>query len=78
MTVFNTDVDDINNICSLVGEILQLSSDINASTTNEKIERNCSLINSKAITIKKKAQRMEDRLTQYKTTIESLGFKRVR
>lgn len=78
MGAFNTDLDNINNICSLVGEILQLSLDIESSTGNKKIERDCTLINKKAITIKDKAKRMENRLKDYRTTIESLGFKRVK
>lgn len=78
MGAFNTDLDDINNICSLVGEILQLSLDIESTTGNKKIERDCSLINKKAMTIKDKAQRMENRLKDYKTAIEDLGFKRVK
>lgn len=78
MGAFNTDLDDINNICSLVGEILQLTLDIDANTENKKIERDCTLINKKAMTIKDKAQRMENRLKDYKTAIESLGFKRVK
>lgn len=78
MSAFNTDLDDINNICSLVGEILQLSLDIESNTGNKKIERDCNLINKKAMTIKNKAQRTENRLKDYKTVIESLGFKRVK
>lgn len=78
MGAFNTDLDDINNICSLVGEILQLTLDIDASTENKKIERDCTLINKKAMTIKDKAQRMENRLRDYRSAITSLGFTRVR
>jgi len=78
MSAFNTELDSINNICSLVGEILQLTLDIDASTENKKIERDCALINKKAMTIKSKAQRMENRLRNYKAAIESLGFKRVK
>ena len=78
MSTFNTNLDDINNICSLVGEVLELSLDIQSRTSNEQIIRDCDLINKKVYTIKKKAQRMENRLKEYKITIESLGFKRVR
>ena len=78
MSTFDTELDSINNICSLVGEIMQLSLDINSRTNNEKIENACTLISKKAYTIKEKAQKMENRLEEYKTTIESLGFKRVK
>lgn len=78
MGAFNTDLDDINNICSLVSEILQLTMDIDSHTTSFKIAKDCDLINRKAMTIKGKAQRMENRLKDYKTAIESLGFKRVK
>lgn len=78
MSTFDTELDSINNICSLVGEIMQLSLDINSRTGNEKIEKDCTLITRKAYTIKEKAQKMENRLKEYKTTIESLGFKRVK
>ena len=78
MSTYDTELDSINNICSLVGEIMQLSLDINSRTNNEKIENACTLITKKAYTIKEKAQKMENRLKEYKTTIESLGFKRDR
>lgn len=78
MSTFNTDLDSINNICSLVGEILQLSLDIHSRTENEQIIKDCELIVRKATTIKTKAQKMEDRLHQYRGAIEDLGFKRVR
>ena len=85
MSTFDTELDSINNICSLVGEIMQLSLDINSRTGNEKIEKDCALITrkaytikEKAYTIKEKAQKMENRLKEYKTTIESLGFKRIK
>lgn len=78
MSTFDTELDSINNICSLVGEIMQLSLDIHSRTGNEKIEKDCTLIARKAYTIKEKAQKMENRLKEYKTTIESLGFKRVK
>lgn len=77
--MYDTELDGINNIiCSLVGEIMQLSLDIHSRTSNGKIENACTLIAKKAYTIKEKAQKMENRLKEYKTTIESLGFKRVR
>ena len=78
MSTFNTELDDINNICSLVGEILELALDIRSRSGNEVIIKDTDLIGSKAYTIKKKAQRMENRLKEYKVTIESLGFKRVK
>lgn len=78
MSKDDTELDSINNICSLVGEIMQLSLDINSRTGNKKIEKDCALITKKAYTIKEKAQKMENRLKEYKTTIESLGFKRVK
>lgn len=52
MSTFDTELDSINNICSLVGEIMQLSLDINSRTGNEKIEKDCALITRKAYTIK--------------------------
>ena len=78
MSTFNTELDDINNICSLVGEILELQLDITSRTNNSTINKDCGLITKKAITIKNKAQRMENRLKEYKIAIESLGFKRVK
>ena len=78
MSTHNTDLDDINNICSLVKEILELTTDIRSRTGNEKITNCTELITSKALTIRRKAQAMENRLKEYKTAIEGLGFKRER
>ena len=78
MSTYNTDLDNINNICSLVKEIIELTTDVRSRTGNEKITNCTDLITSKALTIRNKAQAMENRLKQYKTTIESLGFKRER
>ena len=78
MSTYNTELDEINHICSLVGEILELSLDIYSRTSNEQINKDCDLIVKKATTIKSKAQRMENRLREYRVGIEGLGFKRVR
>ena len=78
MSTHNTDLDNINNICSLVKEILELTTDIRSRTGNEKITNCTELITSKALTIRRKAQAMENRLKEYKTAIEGLGFKRER
>lgn len=78
MSTFDTELDEINHICSLVGEILELGLDVFQQTTNEKILTDINLISSKASTIKNKAQRMENRLREYRVAIEGLGFKRVK
>lgn len=78
MSTYDTDLDEINHICSLVGEILELGTDIFEQTTNKQILERVNLISSKASIIKNKAQRMENRLREYKVAIEGLGFKRVK
>jgi len=78
MSTFDTELDEINHICSLVGEILELSLDIYSRTSSEQINKDCDLIAKKATTIKSKAQRMENRLREYRVAIEGLGFKRVK
>ena len=85
MSTHNTDLDEINNICSLVKEIIELANEVSYDLPDESFKdyqatvfHNADLIVSKANTIKSKAQAMENRLKDYKTTIESLGFKRVK
>lgn len=74
MSTYDTDLDSINNICSLVGEIVELSDEIG----KDNIKKCKDLIKSKALTIKDKAQKMEDRLKIYRKSIESMGFKRTK
>ena len=74
MSTYNTDLDNINNICSLVKEIVELAEGIRKPSNNKETE----LIVSKALTIRNKAQAMENRLHAYRGAIEDLGFKRVR
>ena len=81
MSTYDTDLDDINNICSLVGEIIELTNEIDRNKYNTQFSyiENCKeLIKSKAWTIKDKAQKMENRLKIYRGSIEDLGFKRVK
>lgn len=85
MSIHNTELDSINNICSLVKEIIELASELeydypeaSYKEFTKVVFKNADLIVAKANTIRNKAQRMEDRLRDYKTTIESLGFKRVK
>ena len=83
MSTHNTDLDSINHICSLVEEIQELLIEIENMVLEDDIDkagirRRKNLIRSKASTIKSKAQKMENRLKDYRVTIESLGFKRIR
>lgn len=83
MSTYNTDLDSINNICSLVAEIVELTEEIEREThkvalKRENIKKCKDLVKSKVLTIKDKATRMEERLKTYKKGIEELGFKRVR
>ena len=78
MSTYNTDLDNINNICSLVKEIVELVNESPVSEVPNSIIDNLDLIRSKALTIRRKAQAMENRLKEYKTAIEGLGFKRER
>lgn len=83
MSTYDTDLDSINNICSLVAEIVELTEDIDKEThkvalKRENIKKCKDLIKVKALTIKDKATRMEERLKVYKKGIENLGFKRVK
>ena len=83
MSTYDTDLDSINNICSLVAEIVELADEIGKEThkvtlKRENIKKYEELIKSKALTIKDKANRMEERLKLYKKGIEELGFKRVK
>ena len=72
MSTYDTDLDSINNICSLVKEIVELTENLDS----DEIYKN--LIKDKALTIKDKATRMEERLKTYKKGIEELGFKRIK
>ena len=83
MSTYNTDLDSINNICSLVEEIVQLTEDIGIDLSLKQLDEclinKCrNLIKDKALMIKSKATRMEERLKTYKKGIESMGFKRIR
>ena len=81
MSTYDIDLDDINNICSLIGEIIELTNSIDREkcmTHFSCIEDYKELIKSKALTIKEKAQKMENRLKLYRGSIEDLGFKRVK
>ena len=81
MSTYDTDLDKINNICSLVAEIIELVEDIHKEITLENIDKEyikkCKyLIKDKALMIQKKATRMEERLKTYKKGIEAMGFRR--
>lgn len=83
MSTYDTDLDSINNICSLVAEIVELTEEIEkenhkVTLKRENIKKCKDLVKSKALTIKDKATRMEERLKVYKKGIENLGFKRVK
>lgn len=83
MSTYDTDLDSINNICTLISEITELTDEIGREAGKDEIEgyyiiRLKDFIKSKALTIKDKATRMEERLKVYKKGIENLGFKRVR
>lgn len=81
MSTYDTDLDSINNICSLVAEIIELTNSIDREKCTAHfscIEDYKELIKSKALTIKDKAQKMENRLKLYRGSIEDLGFKRVK
>jgi hypothetical protein len=77
------DLDSINNICSLVEEIIELADEVSKEASKDEIDgsyikRLQNFIKSKALTIKDKANRMEERLKLYRKGIEELGFKRVK
>ena len=85
MSIYNTDLDNINNVCSLVKEIIELANDLRYDLPEADLEeyqrvafKNLELIVSKALTVRNKAQAMENRLKEYRSAIQSLGFKRVR
>jgi len=71
-----------DNITSLIINLEDHISNNHLSSEDEKIINNSilNLMNIKQDIIKAniKAQNMEDRLKEYKTTIEGLGFQRVR
>ena len=83
MSTYDTDLDGINNICSLVAEIVELADEMGKEANKDEIDgyyiiRLKDFVKSKALTIKDKANRMEERLKLYKKGIEELGFKRVK
>ena len=83
MSTYDTDLDSINNICSLVAEIVELTDEIGKEAGKDEIDgyyiiRLKDFIKSKALTIKDKATRMEERLKIYRKNIEALGFRRIR
>lgn len=83
MSTYDTDLDSINNICTLISEIVELSKDIENEThkvalKRENIKKYKDLIESKALIVKDKATHMEERLKTYKKGIENLGFKRTK
>ena len=83
MSTYDTDLDSINNICSLVGEIVELADEMGKEASKDEIDgyyiiRLKDFVKSKALTIKDKAQRMEDRLKIYRKSIEAMGFKRTK
>ena len=75
MSISDTELDAINNICTLSEEVIAIAFEI---SHDSKYSKEMDLIRSKVFTIKNKAQRMENRLREYKAAIESLGFKRVK
>lgn len=85
MSTHNTELDSINNICSLVKEIIELANELeydfpeaSYKEFQKVVFNNSNLIVSKANTIKSKAQAMENRLKEYRSSIQSLGFKRIK
>ncbi len=83
MSTYDTDLDSINNICSLVGEIVELADEMGKEASKDEIDgyyiiRLKDFVKSKALTIKDKAQKMEDRLKIYRKSIEAMGFKRTK
>ena len=72
--IANTQFDENQHICNLVDEIVILTK--NAQPMN--LENYLYLIREKAKCIKRKAQKMENRLKEYKVGIEELGFKRIK
>lgn len=79
MSTYDTELDSINNICSITDEILQLATQINLEVGyNREISNYCDLISAKMKTVQQKAMRMEARLKAYRKNIEDLGFRRVR
>ena len=68
----NTKFDKENYVCILCKEIVALTQ---SKTVTKEIMK---LIRSKVKTIRKKAQKMENRLIDYRNAIEGLGFKRTK
>lgn len=64
-------------ICSHHDDIIQWCSEVSLLTKDKRILEKIHRIECAATDTKKIGQRMEDRLYEYKTTIESLGFKRL-
>lgn len=83
MSTYNTELDSINNICTLISEIVELAGEIGKEAGKDEIDgyyiiRLKEFIKNKALTVKDKATRMEERLKTYKKGIEDLGFRRVK
>ena len=70
--VDNTKFDEENYVCILCKEIVALTQ--SKIVTKETMK----LIRSKVKTIRKKAQKMENRLIDYRNAIEGLGFTRTK
>lgn len=70
--ISNTDLDKENYVCILCKEVVALTQ------SKEITKETMKLIRSKVKTIRKKAQKMENRLMAYKNAIESLGFERIK
>ena len=74
--IANTQFDEEQHICNLVDEIIKLTKLVDPNLVHT--ETYLDLIREKAKYIKRKAQKMENRLKEYKIGIEELGFKRIR
>lgn len=71
-----------DNITNLILDLEDMINNNNLSSSDEKTINNSILnlmyIKDNVITANNKAQKMEDRLKEYKTTIEGLGYKRIK
>ena len=78
MSTYDTELDSINNICSLTEEILELSNKINSEVKDKDVSNYCYLISAKMRMVRHKAKKMEARMRDYRKSIENLGFRRIR
>lgn len=78
MSTYDTELDSINNICSITEEILELSNQISTKTKEKDILEYCYLISAKMRMVRYKAKKMETRMKDYRKSIENLGFRRIR